>query len=201
VAFNLLVILSVVKNRNLRAPLDEFIASLALVDVITGLAGMPITVIIYHAGLSKLLAHLDWPLFSLRIRLRHPRLLEGAALVAMLRRADLPQRLARALHLCGQVMPAFYAHSNMQIIHQSLFPLQICRRSPSRSIRQIEGEEEGDLEDRPLLVALNFGAHIRSLLHTLRSRRRGMDSPTPPDQPHVRHLRLPRPSHDGHGDH
>jgi hypothetical protein len=50
VVSNIFVILSVVLNRNLRAPLDEFIASLAVVDIITGFVGMPVTVILYHSG-------------------------------------------------------------------------------------------------------------------------------------------------------
>lgn len=50
VAVNTCVVLSVVYNANLRTPLDKAITSLAVVDILSGLVGTPIVIVIYKNG-------------------------------------------------------------------------------------------------------------------------------------------------------
>ena len=49
---NSLVLISVILNKNLRAPLDTAIASLSVIDIVTGIVGIPIIILVYQCGRS-----------------------------------------------------------------------------------------------------------------------------------------------------
>ena len=50
VVTNSLVVISVALNKNLRAPLDTAIASLAVIDIVTGVVGIPVIILVYQSG-------------------------------------------------------------------------------------------------------------------------------------------------------